>query len=624
MQDSNRTERSKSTLPLHLQCVENVHLSRGSEDQSDGIPIFHDRRLRPNSMWKRTSSSHKNGNGQSQGETISIYYINNDTSSTTSLSSLSQSDNKYNRRKYSKSGCYKFLGQQHQLFLMMVALVVLSSSFAFYYTSGIFMTSNDNSNDEMVHPIGRAIDGFTDKHQSKGVRPRIVTLGTRHFGSNNHYAPTMINRFVTNLVDLPEIIDDNSSPENQDATAAEPPPSPPPPPPATTNSSVVQSPPTTETKEEKICVPMAKWMTASYPNCNSVHEIDMEQGVLSVTYDDEEDLKFLGQGWFRVAWKYVNDNFDGSPSVVLKTLRIEREFLDEYYDLHRRDAIAMERLTFSPYVVNVHGYCGQSAINELAAGIADGTINDLEKLNRRLRGKETDPQVLLLKLQLASKVSLGLAHVHNVHISDNSGGRSKSVKSLLYEHTSPNSTHITTGFGQSGATMTHYDINPRNIAIMKGGSPKLNDFNIAEFMTYDPRTNKSCGFRSRLHEPWWRAPEEMDMSHQTMVGEKVDVYALGEVLFHILTTHGPRGKMKKDRMDEVRELVRQGVPPTMWEPFASGGEDGSLKKNPIVKAFMKAMDMCFEMDPAKRGTSIQVARVLHKALLKELPSSDPL
>jgi len=361
---------------------------------------------------------------------------------------------------------------------------------------------------------------------------------------------------------------------------------------------------------------MAEWMSASYPNCNSIHEIDMEHSVSSITYEDEEDLKFLGQGWFRDTWQYVNENFANYPPVVIKTLRIEREFLDEYFDLHRRDAVAMERLTFSPYVVNVYGHCGQSAINELAEGILGGQIRNLEQLDRRLRGKvkDNDPNVLHLKLKLASKVSLGLAHIHNVHVSDSSGGRSRSIQSLLYEHTGPNSTQSTTGFGRSVATMAHYDINPRNIAIMKDGSPKLNDFNIAEFLTYDANTNQTCGFRSRLHEPWWRAPEEMDTSNTAMVDEKVDVYALGEVLFHILTTHGPRGKMKKYRMEEVREIVRNGVPPSMWEPYES---DPAMKSNAVVKAFKRALELCFEKDPVKRGTSIQVARVLHKALVKE-------
>jgi len=156
-----------------------------------------------------------------------------------------------------------------------------------------------------------------------------------------------------------------------------------------------------------------------------------------------------------------------------------------------------------------------------------------------------------------------------------------------------------------------------NIVIMSDGSPKLNDFNLAKFLTYDPETNEPCGFRANNPGPRWRAPEEMDMSQQTMVDEKVDIYALGGVLFHILTTHMPRGKITEDREKEVSAIVRKGIRPDMLEPYVSGGTDGTLTKNPIVRAFMRAMDLCFESDPMKRGTSIQVARVLHEALVKE-------
>lgn len=226
-----------------------------------------------------------------------------------------------------------------------------------------------------------------------------------------------------------------------------------------------------------------------------------------------------------------------------------------------------------------------------------------------MRGKETDLKVLDIKLQLATSITLGLAHIHNVHVSDETAGYSKRyvTSQLLYGNRTASST---TGFGNSVPTMAHYDINPRNIAIMSNGQPKLNDFNIAEFLTYNATTNQTCGFRSRLHEPWWRAPEEMDLSHETMVNEKVDVYALGNVLFHILTTHAPHGKMKKERMEEIRAKVRSGIRPTMLEPYASG----PMSKNHIVKAFLKAMDLCFQADPSKRGTAIEVARVFHKAL----------
>jgi len=555
-----------------------------------------------------------------------------------------------NNSSNSSSTSQKYMGRR-QIFLSLLALIVLSCSTFVYFTMNLLEQAKNNINNNidvdnaplyssLLRPqLYRRLPSLID-------RPRIITFtlprrddesmirsengrsnNTNHrqipFPVDNDEIRQDLRNYTTQIFELPLV---NRSiiylTDNYDQTIKS----------SSSsffsfffnnkNSLSTKKLPIKEEDEEtkqKNCMPMAKWMTSSYPNCNSVHELDMSSSIFHT--EKEENLSFLGQGWFRSVWKYKSESSFSlsfsTPAVVLKTLRIEREFLDEYFDLHRRDAVAMERLTFSPFVVNVHGYCGQSAINELAEGIVGGAITSLEQLNRRLRGKEEDPQALFLKLQLATGVALGLAHIHNVHVSDESGGRSKSVKSLLYEHTDPNSIHSTTGFGRSVATMAHYDINPRNIAIMRDGSPKLNDFNTAEFLTYDPKTNATCGFRSRLHEPWWRAPEEMDMTHTTMVTEKVDVYALGEVLFHILTTHSPRGKMKKHLMEDARSLVREGVRPVMREPFLSGGANGHLKHNRIVKAFVKAMDLCYEKNPRKRGTAIQIARVLHKALTKE-------
>jgi len=405
------------------------------------VPKILDRRRRHHpskSMSKRISiSTKKNGYYHCQNEDYSMegYYVSNETASTSSLSSLSQPEHKYTRRKNKKSG-------KDWLYLMMLALVIFSCFFAVYSTPKVFsdLTNNDNFS-----------KGFSTYH-SKGRSPRIMTLNAGHFGNFKDNPQRMADMFVANLAKLPinrtsVMFHDLSL----DASAAEPE--------ATADSS--QAPPSETTNDEKKCVPMAKWMKASFPNCNSVHEISMQQGLMTRTYDDEVDLKFLANGWFRDTWKYVNENFEEAPPVVLKTLRIEREFLDEYFDLHRRDAVAMERLTFSPYVVNVHGYCGQSAINEFADGILGGKINNLEQLNRKLRGKESDPQALFLKLQIAVKVSLGLIHIHNIHVSEEIN--SKTVHSLLYEHTDPNSTYSTTGFGRSISTMAHYDVSSSTV-----------------------------------------------------------------------------------------------------------------------------------------------------------------
>ena len=111
------------------------------------------------------------------------------------------------------------------------------------------------------------------------------------------------------------------------------------------------------------CVPMHDWQTKSFPNCNLVHEYDLLAAGPNIYKNStnlvlEDNMVLLGQGWFRHAWRLstVNEN------VILKTLRLEREFYDEYYDLHRRDAVAMERLTHSPFIMDVRFKMGSVVI----------------------------------------------------------------------------------------------------------------------------------------------------------------------------------------------------------------------------------------------------------------------
>jgi serine/threonine protein kinase len=347
------------------------------------------------------------------------------------------------------------------------------------------------------------------------------------------------------------------------------------------------------------CAPKADWQVASHPNCNSIHEIDLQQ------HDRHRRLTVLGEGWFRTTWRYdetpTATNNNGTTmittttnSVVLKTLRIAREFIPEYYELHRRDAVAMERLTASPFVVNIYGYCGQSAINELA-DFPYANIQNLEGFNRRMRGNDSPP-ANIIRLRMAASIALGLADIHA------GGGTVGRMSSDASEEDDNDNT-------PPQVYMAHYDLNPRNIALFAGGKPKINDFNIAEFIQSDPVTQQDCKFPSRLHEPWWRAPEEMNTTHVMLVNEKVDVYALGNILYHTLTTHSSRGSQTKDRMNEVRPIVAAGIRPVIPSHYRSS-------QDPNVKAMVKAIDLCWEKDPEKRVSAADVAAVLYDALVK--------
>ena len=53
---------------------------------------------------------------------------------------------------------------------------------------------------------------------------------------------------------------------------------------------------------------------------------------------------------------------------VLKTLWYEHDFSDRSYDRHRRDALASERLSSSPYVVDIFAFCQNTAVFEYGAG----------------------------------------------------------------------------------------------------------------------------------------------------------------------------------------------------------------------------------------------------------------
>ena len=379
------------------------------------------------------------------------------------------------------------------------------------------------------------------------------------------------------------------------------------------------------------CVPMAKWQSSVPVNCNSFHELDFFSSITNAGGDetphendgnkrqrhssdtmpvsahirhlqiprhnwDDSRMKFLGQGWFRAAWRldqwppgHVSEDDEdssGTETVILKMLRPERDFTAEFYELHRIDAVAMEQLTSSQFVLNVYGYCGQSALNEFA-NFKIPELSSLEKFDRQLRGKK-HPRIDRMKLKLAVSVATGVADMHELSAD------------LV---------------GDNRPAIVHYDLNPRNVAIVKGGLPKLNDFNVAHFLKWNPRTNETCGFEGRLHEPWWRAPEEVSRNGTGPLTSAIDVYSLGNLLFHILTTHSPRGKMKAFRMEEVRKDVLQGIPPHIPTEYATAADPASV-------AIRKAMNKCFAREPGDRAPAREIANDLLDAYMQMIEEEE--
>ena len=102
-----------------------------------------------------------------------------------------------------------------------------------------------------------------------------------------------------------------------------------------------------------------------------------------------ERIRLIANGGWRSVWSFIHEGEgvlsetkDADPldqRFVMKTLLYRKEAIPRNIDRHRRDAMAMERLTSSRNIVNIYGFCGNSGVFEFADG------GDLDAAKQDLR-----------------------------------------------------------------------------------------------------------------------------------------------------------------------------------------------------------------------------------------------
>jgi hypothetical protein len=319
------------------------------------------------------------------------------------------------------------------------------------------------------------------------------------------------------------------------------------------------------------CEKMYDWQEDHKPTCNSIHEAtsgwdrmlddkyDWESIEGEEDWDSVEQSRLVAAGAFRQVWKIFD--WDGKTKRALKTLRVDskkKTFDLRSYDRHRRDAVSFEQLTSSPLIVDIYGYCTNSAIFDWGD---QGTLEDVY---------ERDPKISKDKLlQIAYNVSLSLAHAHN--------------------------------FDDMGrATLAHTDIKPDQF-LVQDGYYKLTDFNRVRFLTWNKREDLQCGFHVAKNGGIWRSPEEYNYEIET---EKVDVYSLGNILYFLLTKEFPwNGFASK----EVYARVKSGRRPEI--PL------GNRKSHhPFDRYMIEALKMCYTQNQIQRPSAFEVAKKLQEGL----------
>ena len=111
------------------------------------------------------------------------------------------------------------------------------------------------------------------------------------------------------------------------------------------------------------------------------------------------------------------------------------------------------------------------------------------------------------------------------------------------------------------AGIVHRDLKPTNVLFSEDGTPKITDFGLAKRLESDSRQTESGQI---MGSPSYMAPEQA-RGHSRDVGPAADVYALGAILYEMLTGRPPfKGETP---IETVRQVVEdEVVPPSRLVP----------------------------------------------------------
>lgn len=318
------------------------------------------------------------------------------------------------------------------------------------------------------------------------------------------------------------------------------------------------------------CATMSTWKSRSYPNCNSIHELDIHTRIR------RQEFHHVATGGFnhvfRVRSRHSRAGSD--VDVALKLLSLSRQvrssmppstmYSRQNYDIVRRDALVSERLTKSRHVLPIYGYCGFATTVPFAS--EGGTL--ASTLGTKSAKGRTGWSSMSSSARLAHVVHAaeGLADVHDIEV-------------------------------------VHGDIAAKQY-IFLDGRLQLGDFNQGILLRRNSSTpDEACTFTRPVNDGTTRSPEEYMHTHQTSA---VDVWSFGSILYHLLTgmkVWSHSGKKKY----AVQAAVVEGLLPKI-------GKDIQRSSDPVDRLMMKALDMCQVYDPRKRATAREVASFLKRGL----------
>lgn len=339
-----------------------------------------------------------------------------------------------------------------------------------------------------------------------------------------------------------------------------------------------------------------EWQDYSFPTCNDVHEIDLASVLrrsataanARMRVPTTAGLGYVASGLWRSVWAvdpratdgggaespFASSTHNNNNIVVLKTMRREHDVTARNLDRHRRDALVMERLTASPYVVNAYAYCGNSVLTEFL----DTPLEDLVLEDTMLVG---GTNVTEITGETRIKWALDMA---------------RAIQAL---HEIPN------------GPIVHADLQAGQFLVSpETGTVKVNDFNRCRFMTQKvggknetagSENAAPCTFRIPSAPGKNRAPEEYSFRE---LDEKLDIFSVANILYSILT----KKEAWEDRSTvETKNKIQDGFIPEIEVDLP----DLPL---PIREMLIHLNQRAYAFEPTERIGAAELASELEKVL----------